>query len=50
LRRRLCERLRLELAMLPPLGVPVTILPGVDHIGIVYRPAALKAVVAALAR
>ena len=36
--------------VLPPLGVPVTILPGVDHIGIVYRPAALKAVVAALAR
>ena len=35
---------------LPPLGVPVTILPGVDHMGIVYRPEAIKAIVAALAR
>ena len=34
---------------LPPLGVPVTILPGVDHMGIVYRPEAIKAIVAALA-
>jgi alpha-beta hydrolase superfamily lysophospholipase len=32
---------------LAPLGVPVTILPGVDHMGIVYRPEALKAIVAA---
>jgi pimeloyl-ACP methyl ester carboxylesterase len=32
-----------------PLGVPVTIVPGVDHIGIVYRPEAIKAIVAALA-
>ncbi len=34
--------------VLMPLGVPVTILPGVDHMGIVYRPAAIKAAVAAL--
>jgi alpha-beta hydrolase superfamily lysophospholipase len=33
---------------LPPLEVPVTILPGVDHMGIVWRPAAIKAIVAAL--
>ncbi len=33
---------------LPPLGVPVTILPGVDHIGVVWRPEAIKAIVAAL--
>jgi pimeloyl-ACP methyl ester carboxylesterase len=30
-----------------PLGVRVTLLPGVDHMGIVYKPAALAAVVAA---
>ena len=35
---------------LPPLGVPVTILPGVDHMGVCYRPEAIKAIVAALAR
>ena len=34
---------------LPPLGVPVTIVRGVDHMGIVYRPEAIKAIVAALA-
>jgi len=34
---------------LPPLGIPVTIVPGVDHMGIVYRPEAIKAIVAALA-
>ena len=34
---------------LPPLGVPVTIVPGVNHMGIVYRPEAIKAIVAALA-
>jgi pimeloyl-ACP methyl ester carboxylesterase len=34
---------------LPPLEVPVTIVPGVDHIGIVYRPEAIKAILAALA-
>ncbi|MGO9418844.1 alpha/beta fold hydrolase [Roseiarcus sp.] len=33
---------------LPPLGVPVTILPGVDHMGVVWRPEAIKAIVAAL--
>jgi len=33
---------------LPPLGAPVTIIPGVDHIGIVYRPEAIKAIVGAL--
>ena len=32
-----------------PLGVPVTIIPGVDHMGIVHRPEAIKAVAAALA-
>ena len=32
---------------LPPLGVPVTIIPGVDHMGIVYRPEAIKAILAA---
>jgi pimeloyl-ACP methyl ester carboxylesterase len=35
--------------VLTPLGVPVTILPGVDHMRIVYQPAAIKAAVAALA-
>ena len=34
---------------LPPLGVQPTILPGVDHIGIVYRPEAIKAILAAMA-
>ena len=34
---------------LPPLGVPVTILPGVDHMGIVYKAEAIKAVLAAMA-
>ena len=34
---------------LSPLGIPVTIVPGVDHMGIVYRPEAIKAIVAALA-
>jgi alpha-beta hydrolase superfamily lysophospholipase len=33
-----------------PLGVRVTILPGVDHMGIVYQPAALEAIVAAARR
>jgi pimeloyl-ACP methyl ester carboxylesterase len=31
-----------------PLGAKVTLLPDVDHIGIVYRPAALAAIVAAV--
>jgi pimeloyl-ACP methyl ester carboxylesterase len=34
---------------LPPLGVAVTVLPGVDHMGIVYKPEALKAIVGAVA-
>jgi pimeloyl-ACP methyl ester carboxylesterase len=34
---------------LPPLGVPVTILPGVDHMGIVYKAEAIKAILAAMA-
>jgi alpha-beta hydrolase superfamily lysophospholipase len=34
--------------VLPPLGAPVSILPGVDHMGVVYRPEALNAVVAAI--
>ncbi len=34
---------------LPPLGAPVTIVPGVDHMGIVYRPEAIKAILAAMA-
>ena len=34
---------------LPPLGVAVTILPGVDHMGIVYKPEAIKAILAAMA-
>jgi pimeloyl-ACP methyl ester carboxylesterase len=33
---------------LPPLGVPLTILPGVDHIGIVHQPEAIKAILAAM--
>ena len=35
--------------VLPPLGVGLTILPGVDHMGIVYRPVAIKAILAAMA-
>jgi pimeloyl-ACP methyl ester carboxylesterase len=34
---------------LPPLGVALTVLPGVDHMGIVYKPKALKAILAAMA-
>ena len=34
--------------VLPPLDVPVTIVPGVDHMGIVYRPDAIKAILAAM--
>jgi hypothetical protein len=34
---------------LPPLGVTVTIVPGVDHMGIVDRPEAIKAILAAMA-
>jgi pimeloyl-ACP methyl ester carboxylesterase len=34
--------------VLPPLGVPVTIVPGVDHMGIVHKPEALKAILAAM--
>jgi alpha-beta hydrolase superfamily lysophospholipase len=34
---------------LPPLGVGLTILPGVDHMGIVYRAVAIKAILAAMA-
>jgi len=34
---------------LPPLGASVTILPGVDHMGIVYRPEAIKAILTAMA-
>ena len=35
---------------LPPLGVPVMILPGVDHMGVCYRPEAIKAILAAFAQ
>lgn len=35
--------------VLPALGVRVTIVPGVNHMGIVYRPEAIKAIVAAMA-
>jgi alpha-beta hydrolase superfamily lysophospholipase len=35
--------------VLPPLGAAVTVLPGVDHMGIVYRPEAMKAILAAMA-
>jgi len=35
--------------VLPPLGVAVTVIPGVDHMGIVYRPEAIKAILAAMA-
>ncbi len=34
---------------LSPLGVRVTILPGIDHMGLCWRPEAIKATVAALA-
>ena len=34
---------------LPPLGVPLTVLPGVDHMGIVYKAEAIKAILAAMA-
>jgi len=34
---------------LPPLGVAMTILPNVDHMGVVYRPEAIKAILAAIA-
>jgi alpha-beta hydrolase superfamily lysophospholipase len=34
---------------LPPLGVALTVLPGVDHMGIVYKPEAIKAILAAIA-
>ena len=34
---------------LPPLGVQPTILSGVDHIGIVHQPEAIKAILAAMA-
>jgi pimeloyl-ACP methyl ester carboxylesterase len=34
---------------LPLLGASVTIIPGVDYMGIVYRPEAIKAIVAAMA-
>ena len=36
--------------VLPPLGADVTIVPGVDHMGIVYRPEAIKAIVAAMTK
>ena len=35
---------------LPPLGVDVTVLPGVDHMGVVYNPASLAAIVGAVKR
>ena len=34
--------------VLPPLGARVTIVPGVDHMGVVYRPEAIKAILAAM--
>ena len=34
--------------VLPPLGARVTLLPGVDHMGLCWRPEAIKAIVAAL--
>jgi pimeloyl-ACP methyl ester carboxylesterase len=36
-------------SVLPPLGARVTIIPGVDHIGVVYRPEAIEAIIAAFA-
>ena len=35
--------------VLTPLGAHVTIVPGVNHMGIVYRPEAIKAILAAMA-
>jgi alpha-beta hydrolase superfamily lysophospholipase len=35
--------------VLPALGAPVTIVPGVDHMGVVYRPEAIKAILAVIA-
>jgi pimeloyl-ACP methyl ester carboxylesterase len=35
--------------VLPPLGVATTIVLGVDHVGVVYRPEAIKAILAAMA-
>ena len=35
--------------VLPPLGVDLKIIPDVDHMGIVYRPEAIKAIIAAMA-
>ena len=37
-------------SVVAPLGVRVTLLPGVDHIGVVYKPAALRAIVEAVAQ
>ena len=34
--------------VLPPLGARVTIVPGVDHMGVVYRPESIKAILAAM--
>ncbi len=34
--------------VLPPLGVRVGVLPGLDHMGLCWRPEAIKAIVAAL--
>jgi alpha-beta hydrolase superfamily lysophospholipase len=33
---------------LPPLGVTVTVLPGIDHMGIVYKAGAIKTILAAM--
>ena len=35
--------------VLAPLGVDLRISPDVDHMGIVYRPEAIKAIIAAMA-
>jgi pimeloyl-ACP methyl ester carboxylesterase len=35
--------------VLPQLGASVTIVPGADHMGVVYRPEAIKAILAAIA-
>jgi hypothetical protein len=35
--------------VLPPVGARATIVPGVDHMGVVYRPEATKAILAAMA-
>ena len=34
--------------VLTPLGVKVTLVPGVDHMGLCWRPEAIKAIVGAL--